>query len=71
MYPLTKLATPFKQTSPKYPLAKLETPFKQTSPMYPLTKLETHLNKESIDKISNTFCQNFTYVPIGEVRNPF
>ena len=53
-----------------YPLTKLETLFKQNLPMYPLAKSETPLNKESIDKISNTFYQSLTHVPIDEIRNP-
>ena len=39
--------------------------------MYPLPKLETPLNKESIDKISNTFYLSLTHVPIEEISNTF
>ena len=51
MYQLTNLET----LLTKIPLIKLAIPFTNASPKYPLTKLETPRNKESIDKISNTF----------------
>ena len=38
--------------------------------MYPLWKLETPLNKETIDKIDNTFYLSLTHVPIDEFRHP-
>ena len=38
--------------------------------MYPLTKLENPLNKESTDKISNTFLDSLTDVPIDETAKP-
>ena len=51
MYPLRKSAIPFTKALPMYTLMKLETPLLT----YLFTKLETPYNKESIDKIGNTF----------------